>query len=230
MNKFDVNGLVIEITRRCNATCPHCLRGDAQSVSIREEYLERLTANIRSVDGLTISGGEPSLAIPELQTLLKYVIDQKITIYEFYLVTNGLENTKSLIDVCNLWYDHLTHSYGSKFTVAMSNTVHHPEPPDVHKQMLGRTSYGKIGTRQNMFDLGDTIMEGRALQHKDKIIFPVSPLDFGGQGSLKLNKRNRFSGDFYLNVFGQVITESCLSYETQDSGEFTLGHIFELFL
>ena len=31
--KYNVNDLMVEVTRRCNLTCEHCLRGDARDVS-----------------------------------------------------------------------------------------------------------------------------------------------------------------------------------------------------
>lgn len=35
----DANNVVIEITRRCNMCCAHCLRGDAENVDIQEKYI-----------------------------------------------------------------------------------------------------------------------------------------------------------------------------------------------
>lgn len=32
--------VVIEITRRCNMCCAHCLRGDAEAVDIQERYID----------------------------------------------------------------------------------------------------------------------------------------------------------------------------------------------
>ena len=38
----DANNVVIEITRRCNMCCAHCLRGDAENVDIQEKYINAL--------------------------------------------------------------------------------------------------------------------------------------------------------------------------------------------
>ena len=30
----ELNSMAIEVTRRCNMACPHCLRGEAQGINI----------------------------------------------------------------------------------------------------------------------------------------------------------------------------------------------------
>ena len=34
LSKVIFNTVIIEVTRRCNMSCPHCLRGDAQNVDM----------------------------------------------------------------------------------------------------------------------------------------------------------------------------------------------------
>jgi MoaA/NifB/PqqE/SkfB family radical SAM enzyme len=40
MQITSVDSVVIEITRRCNMCCAHCLRGDAEAVDIQEKYID----------------------------------------------------------------------------------------------------------------------------------------------------------------------------------------------
>lgn len=38
--KINVHTLIVEVTRRCNMTCKHCLRGDAQSLDMQKETVD----------------------------------------------------------------------------------------------------------------------------------------------------------------------------------------------
>src|SRR4030067_792098 len=101
-----VKNLVLEITRRCNATCKHCVRGDQQSITIREEYLDCLAESLSGIESLTISGGEPSLAVNQIAYFLGKLQELNTPItYQLYTATNGLENTSKLVDLMRPWKD-----------------------------------------------------------------------------------------------------------------------------
>jgi MoaA/NifB/PqqE/SkfB family radical SAM enzyme len=68
-----LNNLVLEITRRCNMKCEHCMRGSAQRVDMSNQTLWNTLKDIDSINTLTITGGEPQLkpeAIIELWNIL----------------------------------------------------------------------------------------------------------------------------------------------------------------
>lgn len=45
MKKYVFEGLTIELTRRCNMACRHCLRGDAQNRTISTEIIDKIIAD-----------------------------------------------------------------------------------------------------------------------------------------------------------------------------------------
>ena len=51
--------LGIELTRRCNEKCEHCLRGDAMDIDLSKEVIDALfdNNNIRLIENLLLSGG-----------------------------------------------------------------------------------------------------------------------------------------------------------------------------
>ncbi len=55
-----VYNLVLEITRKCNAKCIHCLRGNAQNLTMSQEVIDAVFSKIDRVSSLTLTGGEPS--------------------------------------------------------------------------------------------------------------------------------------------------------------------------
>ena len=40
MRIYAANSVFIEVTRRCNMCCAHCLRGDAESIDIQEKCID----------------------------------------------------------------------------------------------------------------------------------------------------------------------------------------------
>lgn len=45
MRIYSANNVFIEVTRRCNMCCAHCLRGDAESIDIQEKYIDAFLDN-----------------------------------------------------------------------------------------------------------------------------------------------------------------------------------------
>lgn len=81
--------LMVEVTRRCNMRCAHCLRGEAEWVDMSKETVDALLDITESIDTITFGGGEPSLNYE----LIDYFVDEckqrDIPIYGYYVVTNG---------------------------------------------------------------------------------------------------------------------------------------------
>ena len=75
--KFDIESLTLEVTRKCNLACEHCMRGDAKNVNMTYDVIDKVLDNeeINSINQLGFSGGEPTL-VPDL---IIYTID-KITL------------------------------------------------------------------------------------------------------------------------------------------------------
>ena len=58
-----INNLIIEVTRKCQLKCPHCLRGDTEQIDIETKYINQLLHNVTEINQLTFTGGEPFLNI-----------------------------------------------------------------------------------------------------------------------------------------------------------------------
>ena len=92
MRIYSANNVFIEVTRRCNMCCAHCLRGDAESIDIQEKYIDAFLDNFEKgayISSLTFTGGEISLNIPAIRYTLKAVKERGIAVGSFYMVTNG---------------------------------------------------------------------------------------------------------------------------------------------
>lgn len=102
--KYYIDNLVIEVTRKCNMSCAHCLRGDAQKIDIDTAYIDNLLENVVGIDNITFSGGEPSLNIAAIDYTLTACQSKNISVGSFYVVTNGKTNALPLAISCLRWY------------------------------------------------------------------------------------------------------------------------------
>lgn len=95
-NKLHINSLVLEVTRRCNMHCEHCLRGDAQNLDMQKEVVDKLLEQTETIFGVTFSGGEPTLNMPLIQYFFDKARETHTAVLSFYVVTNGKENQMEL--------------------------------------------------------------------------------------------------------------------------------------
>lgn len=71
MKKFYIKNMSIEITRRCNMSCAHCMRGDMQNVDLSHQDIRNVLKYVKDIHSLTLTGGEPSLNPEAIRYILK---------------------------------------------------------------------------------------------------------------------------------------------------------------
>lgn len=96
MSKLYIQNLAPIITERCNLKCVHCMRGTATSKDMKDEVIEQL-AQIDSIGNITICGGEPTLALPTLEKLLTFIVDNNIGLDTLTMTINGTNYSEELL-------------------------------------------------------------------------------------------------------------------------------------
>lgn len=97
ITKYKYAELYLELTRRCNKKCAHCLRGDAQDVTITKKIIDKLFDDLDFCAGFYLTGGEPLLE-PDI---LLYTIDkitEMLSTRSLSITTNGSILNKDVID------------------------------------------------------------------------------------------------------------------------------------
>ncbi len=89
MEKYKVNRLLLEVTRLCNLDCKHCFRGEAENVFMGYETITNILKNISEINHLTLSGGEPLLALNQLNAIAEYIKRNDIMVNDITIVTNA---------------------------------------------------------------------------------------------------------------------------------------------
>ena len=86
-----LGNFVVEVTRRCNFSCEHCLRGDSEDIDIDMEKVELflIENKIDGIGSITFTGGEPFLNVSAIKEFIEICWHHKIEVQNFYIATNG---------------------------------------------------------------------------------------------------------------------------------------------
>lgn len=224
-----VDNLVLEVTRKCNMQCAHCLRGKCQNIDMTKDIVDKIFENIDSVGCITFSGGEPFLNIEIIKYTLDVVKEKNISIDSFYIVTNGKEFKYENIEVSNQWYEYIiSQQYNANDELYPSDKIILEELINYGGICVSRDKYHEpiptlnyLKYRSLSYYLEDKehpgsmslINEGFA---KENGIGTIE------QDYLDLNVEEEFNNDLsvydilYINAKGDVLGECNASYETQD--------------
>lgn len=229
--KITINNLILEVTRRCNLKCKHCLRGPAENLSLGHGTVVEALHQLDAIGSITFTGGEPSL-VPEVLKMIRGAVSlRQINVENFYIATNGITNDKYdhfMIEIFKWW---MLCSDNEISSVDISRDQWHKEVPPVEHHPLGAfrfTGERSIDSRPP-FAL---INEGRT---KRMTNLPIK--SFGEMTFSRINcRRNIRSGSLirsswkdngiehihfddesvYINVHGDVILGCDFSYKSQD--------------
>ena len=108
MKKIFFGGLGLEITRRCQLQCAHCLRGDAQNVDMSKEIIDSILDQCAGIFEVSFMGGEPTLNIDVMDYFLGEVHRRNILLGQLSFVTNGISIPDTLKDFLLRSYDYIS--------------------------------------------------------------------------------------------------------------------------
>ena len=213
MKKIRIPELVIETTRKCNMACDHCLRGDAEALDQKKEYIDTLLDQVDDIDSVTFSGGEPSLNVPIIQYFLDACIKRVIDINTFYIATNGLTVKEDFIIICLRLYSYCQEK--KLCQVEVSNDYYHAQNDSYDTTFLDGLSFFRRKYEKESDTMGNgqyVIPEGRGA-------------DFGTGRILdteKITTQERIDeagATLYLNCNGDIINGCDWSYDSQNDEE-----------
>lgn len=225
MKKIVVDNLVVEITRKCNAGCAHCLRGCAENVNISRKAMKQLFENIDAINIITFTGGEPSLYVQAIREALNICKERGISVCYIYVVTNGVKYSKGLINVMNDWANYCMQSLGYDYTsyedrkyyfeegifgLSLSIDAFHPKF-DTRCYEYKDLPYYSNAKEVNNYGSG-LILEGRAAENFERGRFLKDyelTFSFMDMGDYEMPEM------VYCNCFGEIFPCCDMSYERQ---------------
>ncbi len=214
-----IGDLVIEITRKCNTICDHCLRGESENKEISYIAMEETLKQFDRISNITFTGGEPSLNPEAIQHFLSICKSKRIEVGSFYIATNAIhasdEFVKSLLDLWLYCDEMVEDEIGG---VAISNDFFHTPDSETVKRLKAfkftnlRYSEKRKGFYDGSYLINegfqyDNMNEGRILEPEN---FDYLDLDeFKESGYFQDIK-------LYLNCKGQIILGCDWSYQNQE--------------
>lgn len=205
MKPIRIRSLVIETTRKCNIQCQHCLRGDAQCINFDVKYLKALLEQDVEVQGITLSGGEPSLVVPVLKQIRETVKEfHRYELFNFYLATNGVDISEEFVLEMLRWY--AICSEKEMCDVELSNDQYHEDECSPSVELLeGLSFFSKKFENPEYYE---GVKEGRNKERTKARVnnetFQVEVYDY-----IEIDT-------VYLNCKGMIIPGCDYSYESQD--------------
>jgi MoaA/NifB/PqqE/SkfB family radical SAM enzyme len=221
-----INELVIEITRRCNLACQHCLRGEPQNVDISNETIDKLLGSITDIGMITFTGGEPTLAVDKIRYIYEQIKKRGIYLNGFYVVTNGKiasrELMNALIDLfvligCPDQEDCIA-------SLVISKDQYHEQERYDDERKAADKLYSDLSfyrPKDRDRDLKMLINEGRARGMGQREAYLESFVVETGED----DEPTRVEGTVYINAIGDVITSCNMSYESQEENK--IGNVNE---
>lgn len=126
----NINSLVVELTRDCNFKCNHCLRGEEEKNKVFDKKLFRkflIDNNIRNIDNITLSGGEPTLNLQAMKDILELLKHYQIELGSFFIATNGSKLNFEFIKILSDYYTYCSIEKREMSYVKISNSPWHKE-------------------------------------------------------------------------------------------------------
>lgn len=226
----DASTVVIEVTRRCNMCCAHCLRGDAQNVDIMPEYIDKSFEKFRpgtSISSITFTGGEITLNLAAIWYTLEVVKRRNISVDDFYMVTNGKDASKmpEPASVSLAWwvYCHESDYCEEDFCgVAISGDEFHEDIDDDAYSIRSGLKYFREKDKKTDFSDVALINEGRAKALPSTVYRKEEPEDiYLDVTNLGADLLDISGASIYLNAKGDIVVGCDWSYESQDERKAT---------
>lgn len=161
MNKVYFNNLTIELTRRCNMACAHCMRGDAENVDISNEAIDCLLGHIAGIDMLAIDGGEAALVPEKIRYLANRIKELGIPLGGLYMTTNGKEVSDEFLSAVTDLFLCTKMDKACNSIVLSQDMFHEDIPPENKKKLETLQFFDESGGKRDFSESG-LINLGRA--------------------------------------------------------------------
>lgn len=220
MNKtLNFSDLVIEITRKCNMKCKHCLRGDSQNIDIDLSYIDKLFEHTQDIYCLSITGGEPTLNIKAIKHIIKSAKQHNVEIHSFFLATNGKKITKTFVHtLLDLYYICSEYDRDDASCVCISQDKYHENIQQKNEDLLKPLSFYSETAKTTDFEQISLIKMGRAKNLSNA----TQPYRYGI--SIERNDETSYhiDGNTTLTSTGYILPEC--DYEYAETEKIAIGH------
>lgn len=216
-----LNHLLLEVTRKCNMSCRHCMRGDAEDVSLDYTVIDRIFQDTRYIGHLCLTGGEPSLEPYVIREILYRARRWDCRIGSFFCATNAKVYSPEFADALTELYFYCTDKGKCVLTVT-SDQFHEVADPEALNSYRVLPYYRPVYEHKQIAPYF-ILDEGRAKENEiGRSKIPIKGLLY----DVKFRSFDFTCGDaVYINAKGDVLLNADLSYKSQN--EFHIGNLLK---
>ncbi len=222
-----IDNAIVELTRRCQLVCDHCLRGEAQKVDLQVGAWQPMFSEVEYIGCLTLTGGEPSLNPQAVRDLVDYLhmrrcIGTPLEIDYFYVVSNGKVVAKSMLKALKR-LSHYTEQSDITNTFIVSDDQFHGvtyRVLDKYEQL--KYDYPFIKMEENRTKLKNSHIISRGLA-ADNGLGSSDKESYGWQRYVD-DERIKVEGEVYFTTNGDVLSDCNLAYA--DMIDNRLGNVY----
>lgn len=243
MLRLPYRTISLEITRRCNMQCAHCLRGEAQEQIMTRQVIDRFLEETGTVQHLLLTGGEICLAPGTIKYLVDEIIRRKSRILTFSCVTNGSICDRSIINNFNRLSRYIATEFKELYTekglknigiISISNDGYH-SGTDLDKTASFYRKYANKHMAvfkesrkkyKSLVASGNAIKNNLVNDNDLEIIYHICPYRLTIKDDMVYN-------DIEITPGGGVTFGGDYSYQKIDSqifGNILNGHLSDIFL
>lgn len=210
--KAQISQFIVEVGRKCNRQCAHCLRGAMEDVTIDIEYVKHIINQVSYIGCITFTGGEPTLYSKEIAEIVDYIVDNHVEVGGFYIASNGEIYSHELMTALIKLYAHSLEFGDNELTAYdVSNDQFHSPNPDVIAKLKAFSFF----SQRNEIPAKGLIAEGfakdtgyRYLNYDKKFYVSEYP-DYDGEDTV-------YEFDMlYLNALGKMLADCDYSFASQ---------------
>lgn len=203
--------LFIELTRKCNMSCRHCLRGKSENKTISREVLSRLLENICEIGQLTLTGGEPSLAARELDNLVYCLRKYSVRVKSFVCYVNGAQHNPEFVSALEKLYSLCKEKEQCKLSISQDR-FHGETDPNAVRALSALPFFCSFVPEKDGLSENQIYNEGRAKENGIGHFDLTTPDCFY---KVKYDCGIAVSDFVYCNTDGNIVFSPDLSYENQ---------------
>ena len=211
--------LILELTRRCNMRCRHCLRGDAEAVDMSHRTIVKAINMAKQINSITLTGGEPTLVINRIRYVYDLLLDKfgEGNLPPFYIATNGRENQLELASILLEWYANSCEP--DLCCVEMSSDIFHCEYGTPSSNVLAGLVFCDNGKQHSLNENEDSakwlIAEGRGKDLPKAADTKRMEIDFSYPLQLEEFDGSLYIGeDCYVSAGEEIMSVCDCSYES----------------
>lgn len=209
--------IVLEVGRKCNLQCDHCLRGESENITMPFEIAKKAIDLVTGINAITFSGGEPTLYGKEIAKIIDYIIASGKSVDAFYVASNGTLYSPELMRALVKFYTYCEEKDLCSFDISTDRYHKQSYAELYHKPLMFHPAYEAFSfvTRRGELKEDFVILEGRA---KDNCYSDRTP-EYNAKFNLVSWDEDEEYNEcemMYVTAKGQVSPNCDLSYDTFD--------------